>query len=137
MNNTKAVELIKEYGLFEELQDDVLKQYDYVGKHDVNLTDYILYFNKEKLKQKEEIIKQSLQNRLNYRHAIKDWAELYRKPHQQRYEEGFNIIYDQMIYLLEEEIEIDWVRYEEEVHRINDLMVKEAKDYINAVRERE
>ena len=137
MNNTKAVELIKEYGLFEELRGDVLRQYDYVGRHDVNLLDYIVYYDEEKITKIDEMIKSSLVDRLNYFEFIKNWGDKYRLPNRDKYEAGYKIIYDQMIYLLEEEIEIDWVKYEEEVHRINNLMVQEAKDYIRAVRERE
>jgi hypothetical protein len=136
MKNTKAVELIQEYSLFEGLQDDVLRQYSYVGRHDVNLTDYVVYYDDDKITKIDEMIKSSLIDRLNYLEFIKNWGDKYRIPNRNKYLEGFDIIYDQMIYLLEEEIEIDWEGYEEEVHRINDLMVKEANDYIAAVRER-
>jgi hypothetical protein len=136
MKNTKAVELIKEYSLFEELQDDVLRQYSYVGKHDLNLTNHIVKVDEDKITKIDRMIKSSLGNRWNYLIFIQDWKEKYRLPNRDKYLEGFDIIYDQMIHLLEEEIEIDWDGYEEEVHRINDLMVKEANDYIVAAKER-
>lgn len=136
MTQYEVSNLINDLDLFFEEVRHIMEQNPYVDYADVDLGDYLVKYNDEKVEEVLRLIDVAEKLNRDTFALVSDWKEKHQRYVRRESDRLYDDKIDLLYYILEDSIEVDLDKFTKEVERLNALNQQEAKDYDDAREER-
>lgn len=136
MTQYEVSNLINDLDLFYKEVKHIMAQNTYVDYADVDLGDYVVKYNDEKVEEVLRLIDVAEKLNRDTFALVSDWKEKHQRYVRRESDRLYDDKIDLLYYILEDSIEVDFDKFTKEVERLNALNQQEAKDYDDAREER-